>query len=77
MTTTEKPTNVDLADIEWYHLDGTVCVAGFYAEGPEYGFCAAGGGPITPSPHAKRWLLEQVKEATERVMAELVGWRIP
>lgn len=31
MTTTEKPTNVDLADIEWYHLDGTVCVAGFYA----------------------------------------------
>lgn len=34
-----------LADVEWRHLDGTKCVAGFKGD---TGLCAEGGGPVTP-----------------------------
>lgn len=39
-------------DITWYHLDGTECVAGWYAEGPQVGMCTKGGGAVTPWPQA-------------------------
>lgn len=39
-----------LDELRWYHLDGTECVAGWDAEGPELGTCARGGGPVTPCP---------------------------
>jgi hypothetical protein len=53
-------------DIRWYHLDGTECVAGWFAEGPNTGRCSEGGGPVTPCPEP----LEQVGWADGSVPGE-------
>lgn len=45
-------------DVRWYHLDGTECVAGWHAEGPDVGRCTEGGGPVSPCPSVTLWLSE-------------------
>lgn len=38
------------ADQPWFHVDGTLCVAGWHGEGPKQGRCLNDNGPVTPCP---------------------------
>lgn len=62
-----EPPSDSIGDLEMFHLNGTVCVAGWDRR---TGLCWEGGGPVTPYPDVRRWLSYLIDDAISNGMQD-------